>query len=165
VVAAGVGKKVAAKAPWWSRILSEEVTKTYARAVTGILADLDLSFEVGKTEPEQKNFWALAPFSSNEDHSDAVPLTLLLEESWLTVFCLEEMQKSLKPEQSRTLLLLNPQVPLAKFGLIEEEGKQALWIGQQIPVEQINLESVKMLIGTITTGVRELRKRLKPISG
>ena len=142
--------------------MSDEVTKTYARAVTGILADLDLSFEVGKTEPEQKSFWALAPFSTSEDHSDAVPLTLLLEESWLTVFCLEEIPASLNPEQSRILLFLNPPFPLAKFGLIEEEGKQALWIGQQIPVGQIDLEGVKMLIGTITAGVRELRRRIAP---
>jgi hypothetical protein len=127
------------------------------------LAELDLFFEFGRNE-DGEAFWSLAPFSDAEgDHTDAVHVWLVLHETWLIVFSLEQLQSALPQEKLKTLLLFNPQLTGAKVGLVDEEGTLAIWVGQQIPINQINLEALKIAIGAVTVGVREVRKRLAKV--
>ncbi|MGO9266007.1 MAG: hypothetical protein ACLQBA_14200 [Candidatus Binataceae bacterium] len=136
--------------------------KNRVREVTGILAEMDVLFEFGRTDPEQKHFWALAPFSEKKDRSDAVPVMLLLDEGWLSVFHLAQLKAPLTEAQVTILLVLNTELAFVKVGLAKEneDENSALWVGQQIPVSQINLEVVKIAIGAVTVGAREAKRRL-----
>jgi hypothetical protein len=148
--------------------MPDQITIEHARAVTKILADLDISFSVSRT-PEGVPIWDLVPFlnepptegqTSNADPGlEPIRVALILREAFLHVFHLYELKDELKPEKAVELLKLNVRMVIAKVGIEARLGAPGwlLWIGSHLPQSEITAESVKIHIGAVLGGARQTR--------
>src|SRR5438445_13747580 len=119
-----------------------------ARALTKILADLDLLFSLSSDENGEL-VWRLAPFADDND-PEPLGIVLILRENFLTAFYLSPTVRTPKEQELLKLMELNTRVAMAKVGIAREQGfPDSLWAGAQLPAQAISLEMVQIAIGAV----------------